>query len=132
MGTARTRGHDIEDEVLRIVGEVLLAHVRRDRLVARVGWDKFGVLLPRASPHCTAAIATRLCELLATRPLVVRGCPEVVERITLSSGVAVWHAGESSAEWYARADAALYQAKRRGRSRVSVARIRSVEAALSD
>jgi GGDEF domain-containing protein len=29
-------------------------------------------------------------------------------RITLSIGVAVCHAGESSAEWYARADAALY------------------------
>jgi GGDEF domain-containing protein len=53
----------------------------------------------------------------------VRGCPEVVERITLSIGLAGWHAGESSAEWYARADAALYEAKRRGRNRISIARI---------
>jgi len=29
-------GHDIGDEVLRIVGEVLLANVRRDSLVARL------------------------------------------------------------------------------------------------
>jgi hypothetical protein len=48
----------------------------------------------------------------------VRGFPGVSERITLSIGVAGWHAGESSAEWYARADAALYEAKRRGRSRL--------------
>ena len=96
-----TRGHDIGDEVLRIVGEVLL---------------------PRASPHYTAGIATRLCELLASRPLVVRGLPGFSERITLSIGVAGWHAGESSAEWYARADAALYEAKRRGRNRISIAR----------
>jgi diguanylate cyclase len=108
-------GHDIGDHVLRIVGEVLLANVRRDSLVARVGGDEFALLLPGASPHYAAGIATRLCELLASRPLVVRGCPEVVERITLSIGVAGWHAGESSAEWYARADAALYEAKRRGR-----------------
>ena len=118
-----TRGHDIGDEVLRIVGEVLLAHVRRDSLVARVGGDEFGLLLPGASSRYTAAIATRLCELLASRPLVVRGHPDAVERITLSIGVAGWHAGESSAEWYARADAALYEAKRRGRNRVSIARI---------
>jgi diguanylate cyclase (GGDEF)-like protein len=115
-----TRGDDIGNEVLRIVGEVLLANVRRDGLVARVGGDEFGVLLPRASPHYTAAIATRLCELLASRPLVVRGLPGFSERITLSIGVAGWHAGESSAEWYARADAALYEPKRRGRNRVAV------------
>jgi len=121
------QGHGIGDEVLRVVGEVLLANVRRDSLVARVGGDEFGVLLPRASPHYTAAIATRLCELLASRPLVVRGCPQVVEQITLSIGVAGWHAGESSAEWYARADAALYEAKRRGRNRVSIARMLELE-----
>ena len=71
-----TRGHDIGDEVLRIVGEVLLANVRRDSLVARVGGDEFGVLLPWASPHYTAAIATRLCELLASRRLSCVAAPK--------------------------------------------------------
>ena len=120
-------GHDIGDEVLRIVGEILLANVRPDSLVARVGGDEFGLLLPRAGPRYTARIATRLCELLASRPLVVRGSPEVIERITLSIGVAGCHAGESSVEWYARADAALYEAKRRGRNRISIARILELE-----
>ena len=122
-----TRGHDLGDEVLRIVGEVLLANVRRDSLVARLGGDEFGLLLPRASPHYTAGIAIRLGELLASRPLVLRGHPEIIERITLSIGVAGWHAGESTAEWYARADAALYEAKRGGRNRVSIARTLELE-----
>jgi diguanylate cyclase len=122
-----THGHDIGDEILRIVGEILLAHVRRDSLVARVGGDEFGLLVPGASPHYTTAIATRLCELLASRPLVLRDHPEVIERITLSIGVAAWHAGESSARWFARADAALYEAKRRGRNRISVARMLELE-----
>jgi diguanylate cyclase len=116
-------GHDIGDEVLRIVGEVLLANVRRDSLVARLGGDEFGILLPGASPDYTARIALRLSERLASRPLVVRGRPEVIERITLSIGVAGWRADESSAEWYARADVALYEAKRRGRNCISIARI---------
>jgi diguanylate cyclase len=122
-----TRGHDLGDEVLRIVGEVLLANVRRDGLVARLGGDEFGLLLPGGHPAYTAGIAARLCDLLASRPLVVRHHPEVMERITLSIGVASWHMGESSARWFARADAALYQAKRRGRNRVSIARILELE-----
>jgi PleD family two-component response regulator len=48
----------------------------------------------------------------------VRGQPEIIERFTLSIGVAASHAGESSGRWFARADAALYQAKRGGRNRV--------------
>jgi diguanylate cyclase len=120
-------GHDIGDEVLRIVGEVLLANVRRESLVARLGGDEFGLLLPGATPHYTAGIASRLRELLASRPLVVRGRPEIIERISLSIGVAGWREGESNAEWYARADAALYDAKRRGRNRVSIARILELE-----
>jgi len=118
-----THGHAIGDEVLRIVGEVLLANVRRDTLVARLGGDEFGLLLPRASPHYATGIASRLRQLLASRPLVVRGLPEASERITLSIGVAGWQAGESMAEWCARADAALYEAKRRGRNRISIARL---------
>jgi diguanylate cyclase len=122
-----TQGHDTGDEVLRIVGEVLFANVRRDGLVARLGGDEFGLLLPGARALYTAGIANRLCQLLASRPLLVRGFPNVIERITLSIGVAGWHAGESTARWFARADAALYQAKRGGRNRVSIARMLELE-----
>jgi diguanylate cyclase len=114
-------GHDVGDQVLRIVGEILLANVRRDSLVARLGGDEFGLLLTGASLHYTAGIATRLCALLAARPLVLGGDPEIVERITLSIGVAGARAGESGASWCARADAALYNAKRNGRNRISIA-----------
>jgi diguanylate cyclase len=124
-------GHDNGDEVLRIVGEVLLAKVRRESLLARLGGDEFGVILRRASPHCAVGIAIRLCQSLASRPLIMRGHPEVNERITLSIGVAAWCAGETSARWYARADAALYEAKRSGRNRVAVDRQEPVAGAAS-
>jgi diguanylate cyclase len=117
-----SHGHDIGDKVLRIVGEVLRGNVRRESLIARLGGDEFGILLPGAGPHYTAGVALRLCELLAARPLVLRGHPEVIERVTLSIGVAGCRASESGARWCARADAALYEAKRRGRNRISIAR----------
>lgn len=120
-------GHDIGDRVLGIVSEILTANLRRDTLIARLGGDEFGLLLARASPHYAVQIATRLRDLLASRPLVVRHSPEITERITLSIGVAGWQERESSAEWYGRADTALYEAKRRGRNRVSIARVPELE-----
>ncbi len=115
-------GHDIGDQILRIVGEVLRANVRRDSLVARLGGDEFGLLLPGASLPYAAAVAIRLCQALASRPIVLRGHPEVSERITLSIGLAGWQAVDSSAGWYARADVALYRAKRSGRNWVALDR----------
>ena len=119
-------GHHFGDAVLRIIGEVLKAAVRRDTVVARLGGDEFALLLPgstAASPITieTRAIALRLCARIAQRPLTVRGQPERRERITLSIGLAGWRPGERPADWYARADAALYAAKHDGRNRVVVA-----------
>jgi diguanylate cyclase (GGDEF)-like protein len=47
--------------------------------------------------------------------------PKCRRRITVSLGVASWVAGESPEDPIARADAALYQAKRAGRNRVEAA-----------
>lgn len=108
-------GHDFGDEVL-------LVNVRRDSVVARLGGDEFGILLLGAGPTDAAGVASRLCQHLASRRLVVRGSPGCIERITLSIGMAGCRSSETCAQWYARADAALYEAKRGGRNRISLAR----------
>jgi diguanylate cyclase len=104
------------------VGEVLRANVRRDSLVARLGGDEFGLLLSEASSPYAAAVAIRLCRALASRPIVLRGHPEVSERITLSIGLAGRQAGDGSAGWYARADAA----RSTGRSEAAATGSRSI------
>jgi diguanylate cyclase len=119
-------GHHFGDAVLCITGEVLKAAVRRDTVVARLGGDEFALLLPGPTADYpveigTAAIARRLCARIAQRPLTVRGHPERRERITLSIGLAGWRPGESPVDWYSRADAALYAAKRGGRNQVVMA-----------
>jgi diguanylate cyclase len=120
-------GHHFGDTVLCLAGELLAANVRRDSTVARLGGDEFALLLPGGSELDptglgTRAIAERLCARIARRPLTVRGQPVRFERITLSIGVAARRPGERPADWYNRADRALYAAKRDGRNRVVVAR----------
>jgi diguanylate cyclase len=119
-------GHHFGDAVLHITGEVLKAAVRRDTLVARLGGDEFALLMPGPTAAYPIkiemrAIAARLCARIAQRTLTVRGHPERRERITLSIGLAGWRQGERPADWHARADAALYAAKRGGRNQVVVA-----------
>jgi len=120
-----THGHDFGDAVLRIVGKLLAACVRGGTMVSRVGGDEFALLLPGRRMHDTARIdpsriAQRLCDRLAQRRLAVRGHPGCSEQVTVSIGVAGWRPDEDPGSWYARADAALYAAKRSGRNRVVI------------
>ena len=110
---------------MRIAGKLLAACVRGNTMVARVGGDEFALLLPGRCTHDAAridpsAIAQRLCDRLAQRPLTVRGHPGCSEQVTLSIGVAAWRPDEGPGSWYGRADAALYAAKRCGRNRVFI------------
>ena len=128
-------GHDVGDEVLRAMGRILKEQVRdRDDIVARLGGEEFAVL-------CFGAVnETSLCQLAARigEQIGKEGvhCPKGIVRFTSSFGVA-----ESQAEdvgWrsiYARADAALYEAKANGKncvvfgrspSKVNTGRLRSL------
>ena len=106
-------GHAVGDRVLQRVAQVLRDGLRAGDLVARWGGEEFCVLLPRTGLADAQALATRLVLQMAAG----REPP-----ITVSIGVAEARAaGESAEDVIRRADAALYQAKQRGRNRVEVA-----------
>lgn len=102
-----SRGHQRGDDLLRTAASAWHASLRATDVVARIGGEEFGVLLP----CCDEAGARRVLEQL--RRLVPDGQ-------TCSVGVAVW-AGEPSDVLVRRADEALYQAKREGRDRIVTA-----------
>lgn len=110
-------GHPAGDECLRRVADALSDRLRRaGDLVARYGGEEFVALLP----GLTLADAYVVAEQLRTRVEALRiphpGGPNAV--VTVSAGVAslVPGAGPPSRLTSA-ADAALYEAKRRGRNR---------------
>lgn len=107
-----THGHQVGDEVLRRVGKVLADAVGELGTAARYGGEEFAVVLPRCGTVSAAATAERIRAAIErlTEPVPV----------TASLGVATFPAdGQDIESLVRRADAALYEAKRQGRNRVT-------------
>jgi len=119
-------GHAAGDALLRVVAARLRATIRAGETLARFGGDEFVVLLAEVQdPAEPAGAATRLLAALAP-PFAWQGH---AIRIGTSVGVALGARGMTDAEALLRAaDAALYQAKARGRGRFVVVTPGSVEA----
>jgi diguanylate cyclase (GGDEF)-like protein/PAS domain S-box-containing protein len=115
-----TYGHDAGDSVLRDVASFLLKSVRAEDIVCRFGGEEFVVILPAASLQTTQARAERIRARL--RELTVLHQGQSLGMVTVSVGVAeLPQHGTSPKVLLEAADAALYQAKRKGRDRVVVA-----------
>jgi diguanylate cyclase (GGDEF)-like protein len=111
-------GHGAGDRVLSAIAERLRGMMSGEDVAARFGGDEFVVILRRPSGSRDALeLAERLREAIA-KPVDLSG--QRVNR-TASIGIAVTEARSLAAdELLARADAALYAAKERGRNRIVV------------
>jgi len=99
-------GHPHGDAVIERVADVL-RDCRASDLAYRVGGDEFAVILPRTDREGVAALTARLARRFEDASVKV------------STGVAALQPGEATAETLrAEADAALYEAKRRGGNQV--------------
>jgi diguanylate cyclase len=114
-------GHAAGDQVLREVAAVLQAHVRGADVAARVGGDEFALLLPSCQGAAGLALAERLVQ--AVGRIGVQHAGQWLS-VGVSIGVLVLHSHDAADidACRARADAALYQAKRGGRGRAVLAR----------
>ncbi|MBN8616814.1 MAG: GGDEF domain-containing protein, partial [Deltaproteobacteria bacterium] len=113
-----THGHAIGDRVLVMVADVLANSVRRGDSVARTGGEEFVVILPGAPLTAAMRIAENARKAIAVSTI---DSPAGPVRVTSSFGVAERRADETHEACVARADAALYAAKRAGRDRVLAA-----------
>ncbi|MFB9993332.1 diguanylate cyclase [Deinococcus oregonensis] len=116
-----TYGHLAGDHVLAALGSCVQQQLRRSDVAGRYGGEELVVLLPHTPASGAWIIAERLRAAIEGLPLCWKG-----ERVavTVSIGIAslpsaaVPRPEELALEVVARADQALYEAKRQGRNRV--------------
>lgn len=112
-------GHGVGDAVLRQFARLLREELRADDLPARFGGEEFAMILPGADRLGARHAAERIRQSYASRAFVVAGTKRSLGALTASFGVAEHRDGETAAVLIARADDALYRAKRTGRNRVA-------------
>ncbi|MFZ4519038.1 MAG: diguanylate cyclase domain-containing protein, partial [Microthrixaceae bacterium] len=113
-------GHRVGDLLLRTVADRVVASVRADDLVARIGGDELLVVLDGVHDLAQAVEVAEKVRAAVARPVELEG-RELSP--TLSIGVAIARSGDGTDELVARADAAMYRAKRAGRDRVATASV---------
>jgi diguanylate cyclase (GGDEF)-like protein len=119
-------GHDAGDAVLRETGASLTKGIRAEDFVCRFGGEEFVVILPTADLEAALARAESLRSKMRDLTILHQGKP--MGMITISVGVAAFpEHGTSPKELMAAADAALYEAKHRGRDQVVAAAAKVLE-----
>jgi diguanylate cyclase (GGDEF)-like protein len=110
-------GHIAGDQVLRLIAQTMVNHLRPTDLVARYGGEEFITVLPAKNLTDARAVANRMCRAVFAADMVTAE-GVILPTVTVSIGIARMRAHESMDEFIRRADAALYLAKENGRDRV--------------
>jgi diguanylate cyclase (GGDEF)-like protein/PAS domain S-box-containing protein len=114
-----TFGHQAGDKLLHALGDFIQERTRGQDVACRYGGEELAVILSGGTLDAAVKRAELLREDL--KRLTVEHAGQILERVTLSIGVAAYPVHGTSAEELVRAaDRALYRAKEDGRDRVVV------------
>jgi diguanylate cyclase (GGDEF)-like protein len=109
-------GHAAGDRALCLVARCVQEHLRAPDVAGRYGGDEFVLLLRQASPAGATGVAARIATEVQRR-----AAQEELPLLSLSFGLVQVGPGEDIGAALRRADQALYEAKRQGRSRLVAA-----------
>jgi diguanylate cyclase (GGDEF)-like protein len=111
-------GHIVGDCALKAVADMMAKCKRDGDLLFRYGGEEFVVLMRDTDEEGASLLAERIRSHIETHPC---SCSSADLNIRVSIGVSVLQKNDSPVSLFARADQALYSAKRHGRNQVCVA-----------
>ena len=107
-------GHDVGDETLKLVADILNSSMRETDICARWGGEEFIVLVETESAEVAFEFAQRV------RILIAETLFPKIGHLTISAGVSAYIPKTPVETCIKEADEALYQAKSSGRNRVEI------------
>jgi diguanylate cyclase (GGDEF)-like protein len=113
-----TYGHDVGDEVLKLLSATCRSTLRAVDVIGRLGGEEFALTLPDTTPDGARLVAERLRQRIAALEVSTK---KGKLQFTVSIGVATGLGDGDVAAMLKAADDALYQAKRTGRNKVVLA-----------
>ncbi|VAX33129.1 hypothetical protein MNBD_NITROSPIRAE03-917, partial [hydrothermal vent metagenome] len=115
--TNDTYGHQVGDDILREVAEIILNSARKTDIVARYGGEEFVIILPRTSKTEALLLADRIRERVEEN--VFNKNNHIKIHITVSGGISGFpEDGKTAKDLLYTADMALYRAKGSGKKKV--------------
>lgn len=114
-------GHQVGDQVLRLVARTLKDSIKGKDFAARYGGEEFSIILPDTDLSGAIIVGNSLRKAIAGKDVINRSTGKLLGRITMSVGVAEFAGEKTAEELIERADGALYTAKHNGRNQVAAA-----------
>jgi diguanylate cyclase (GGDEF)-like protein/PAS domain S-box-containing protein len=112
-----TYGHDVGDEVLRVVSRTLLLNLRSSDFIGRWGGEEFVGILVNIGEQQLDKIANKFRVLVEHSSIPVG---ERILKVTVSIGATLARQEDTQASLVKRADELLYKSKSGGRNRISI------------
>ena len=113
-----TYGHQVGDQVLKIVGSTLHKSLKGGDFPARYGGEEFIVILPETDITNACIVAENIRKNIESGKRKISKTGEKLSPITVSLGVAQINASDTVESLIERSDKAMYLAKDSGRNNV--------------
>jgi diguanylate cyclase (GGDEF)-like protein len=112
-----TYGHNVGDELLMTLGDLLKECIRNEDTLSRISGDEFVMLLENTSYEETEMVAQKIKAKL-TQPILICG---IELTISISLGIAVYpDDGTEMSELLRKADARMYEAKEQSKAELAM------------
>lgn len=112
-------GHLLGDKVIKVVGETLKRQIKGKDTAVRYGGEEYCVLLPETELKDAVKVAENIRVTIENTRIKRISDQQDIGKVTISIGVGRYRPEEPVADFFERADSALYLSKKEGRNRVT-------------